>query len=173
VGALDMTGNASEWTADWYGDYAATAEMDPAGPDTGTYRVLRGGSWHGVAYDTRATYRDRYELTSVDEDRGLRVVWPAVPTVDPAACPDAPPPRVAVGDRAQITEEDPRPLNVRDAPALSANVITQADPGDVFEVVDGPVCAGDYWWWNVNLASGQRGWTAEGSHELYFYLPVN
>jgi eukaryotic-like serine/threonine-protein kinase len=46
-GALDMAGNAFEWVADWYGKdyYSISPKNNPPGPSSGTYRVLRGGSW--------------------------------------------------------------------------------------------------------------------------------
>ncbi len=44
-GALDMSGNVSEWVSDWMGPYANDIQINPTGPSTGTARIQRGGSW--------------------------------------------------------------------------------------------------------------------------------
>ena len=73
-GVLDMAGNACEWVADWYDaeNYNRSPTRNPRGPDSGEYHVLRGGSWHGNARNTRTTNRHYGHPPSTYYDVGFR-----------------------------------------------------------------------------------------------------
>ncbi len=46
-GVYDIVGNMAEWTADWYDhDYYKNSPVEnPKGPETGLYKIIRGGAW--------------------------------------------------------------------------------------------------------------------------------
>lgn len=48
LGLYDMAGNVSEWCSDFMGDYTASPAVDPKGPATGDFRVVRGNYWSGA-----------------------------------------------------------------------------------------------------------------------------
>ena len=75
-GLYDMTGNVWQWCNDRYGTYTAGAATDPTGAASGTYRVLRGGSWGYVSDGFRSANRDSFNPGNLESAGGFRVVLP-------------------------------------------------------------------------------------------------
>ena len=76
VGALDLSGNAMEWVADWLDPayYATSPAVDPTGPATGTKKVEKGGWWGSNEFVARSAYRhDEDPPTYGDKHLGFRV----------------------------------------------------------------------------------------------------
>lgn len=67
VGALDMSGNVEEWTADWYAE-AATDRS----PRAGSSHVLRGGGWLSWPSAARVTSRNWGSVTEAGPNIGFR-----------------------------------------------------------------------------------------------------
>jgi formylglycine-generating enzyme required for sulfatase activity len=67
-GLYDMHGNVREWVADLFDAhyYQASPQDDPAGPASGQYRVVRGGSWYSDADYCRAA--NRHDDSPVDQN---------------------------------------------------------------------------------------------------------
>ena len=78
-GALDMAGNAWEWVNDWWAEdyYSDSPYLNPTGPTSGTYKVLRGGDWYDNWLPLRAADRNYSRPDSHGYDIGFRCASPS------------------------------------------------------------------------------------------------
>ena len=75
-GLFNMGDNVHEWCLDWYAEnyYAVSPERNPRGPEEGTRRVSRGGSWRHQIKASRAAHRSSLPPSYRYTDYGFRVV---------------------------------------------------------------------------------------------------
>ena len=73
-GVFDMSGNIYEWCNDWYGDYTSKSVVDPMGNQSGSYRVMRGGSWETTAWYCRSSDRTSYFPKYSGRGLGFRIM---------------------------------------------------------------------------------------------------
>ncbi len=78
-GALDLAGNVWEWTADWFGDYAAGSQANPTGPSSGTERAVRGDAADGTRAVSRSAARHGMSPNSLYQYTGFRCVLSRFP----------------------------------------------------------------------------------------------
>jgi formylglycine-generating enzyme required for sulfatase activity len=73
-GLYDMAGNVAEICWDRYATYPTAPQLDPHGPDSGDYRVRRGGSWYDSINLLRCAARQQLDPWMAAPNIGLRCV---------------------------------------------------------------------------------------------------
>ena len=90
------------------------------------------------------------------------------------SCPGLLASHIAPGMRAIVNAEDPRPINVRQEPGLTATRIGQFLVATQFTVLEGPTCRDGYPWFKVQRIGGNglTGWIAESGEGVYYVDPL-
>ena len=74
-GLYDLHGNMWEWCQDYYAPYPEGPRTDPRGPESGDWRVLRGGAWNEESTRCRSAARRGADSQTRDKNIGFRVVF--------------------------------------------------------------------------------------------------
>ena len=73
IGLYDMSGNVCEWVWNWLEFYPTANPNYPKGPDTGTSKIIRGGSFFGSNEDCATTWRNSRGRDYSSYEIGFRV----------------------------------------------------------------------------------------------------
>ncbi len=112
-GIYDILGNVAEWTWDWYEAHPPAQQIDPQGPASGYFRVVRGGAawYHGAA---RLRVADRSGHTPDYRDRfiGFRLVR-TIGNSNPTILPPLPPQNAARDIQESVSYHVPTSQDLR------------------------------------------------------------
>ncbi|MCB2155141.1 formylglycine-generating enzyme family protein [bacterium] len=109
-GVLDMAGNVSEWTKDFFDrgyHEAAAGKKNPRGPEEGESMVVKGGNYYEDG-DGRATARLPRIPGQTRDEIGFRTVYRLKPWPTPTPTPEkrvTPTPTPGIDDRARVLSE--------------------------------------------------------------------
>jgi formylglycine-generating enzyme required for sulfatase activity len=73
-GVEDAAGNVWEWCYDWWDNnyYTVSPGQNPTGPETGEFKVIRGGSWFYTSNGARTAHRMYFRPGGISEAIGFR-----------------------------------------------------------------------------------------------------
>ncbi len=97
-------------------------------------------------------------------------IMPTAPPSPTASCAGAPRERLIIGERGRVLPDDPRAVNVRRLPGIENRLVTTIPINAIFQVLDGPVCADGFQWYQVHYREA-TGWLAEGDLTSYYVEP--
>lgn len=63
-------------------------------------------------------------------------------------------------------------LNMRDDPSLSSNIIARIEDGSRVVLLDGPIAADGFVWWQVRLSTGLVGWMVQSADGVDTLIPI-
>ena len=74
-GLYDMAGNVAEWVNDWYDAYPKNKSDNYTGPESGDYRVVRGGGWSDKVTVLAPKEREKHDPALSKATLGFRLVY--------------------------------------------------------------------------------------------------
>ncbi len=174
IGAIHSTqdGFIAVNALDWQLYHSTDLNMDAFAYQFGTMIFQSDGQPFSVVYTTPEGAL--FSLQSIPTEAQLNVELGDNNAIQAPeqTCGSAPTPRLSLNEQARVTYSTGADLNIRTAPA--GDYIMQILEGTVVNVVGGPSCADNYFWWNIQIQSENvtvGGWAAEGDSENYYLEP--
>jgi serine/threonine-protein kinase len=173
-GLYDMHGNVREWCEDSYGDYPSVGVTDPKGPGTGTFRVLRGGSFNFIELFARSSNRGGNSPSTRVVFFGFRLarsVDNKVEMAPPVLKPDPAAIMPATGSLliAPFTEANAKEVQKSVAKSLQKEVEEKADLGKAIKLEMVLIPAGKFMMGSPASEKGRR--DNETQHEVTLTKP--
>ena len=98
---------------------------------------------------------------------------PDAPVQNDTSCAGSLPSRLRVGMKAEVTTSGKAwQLSLRSSPDSNANQAHVIAAGRDMTILEGPVCAGQSYWWYIRSEQGFEGWAREGDAEDYWIDPL-
>lgn len=97
-------------------------------------------------------------LTPTTEPQPTATLTPTLVATEPITATVVPTTTIQVGGQVRVTGT--QFLNARRGPGLTFQLVTRFDENSILTVLQGPVAANDYQWWEVRSDQGQ-GWCAD------------
>ena len=113
-------------------------------------------------YNDRTSSGDDWYFTGADQER-----WELSCLFDQTL-----PTQLQINMTARVAFTDGTPSRLRSEPSVTGDVLAQLAEGTTFEIIREPECRDGYRWWQVRLADGTVGFTAEADAETYFIEPI-
>jgi hypothetical protein len=82
------------------------------------------------------------------------------------------PPGLRIGGQARVQTTEGDPLNVRSGPGRSNPILGRANNGDIVTVLQGPVAADGFNWWQIQLRNGLVGWSVDFADGIATLIPI-
>lgn len=121
---------------------------------------------------TRIDPASKQVVASFSTGSAYATPTPLPPQAEAPSCSITIPTRLQTGGQAHVDPQSALANQVRKAAGSNFGILGQLQPGEVVDLLEGPVCADGWPWWKVKSEqTGLTGWTAEGNKTTYWLVP--
>ncbi len=163
TGLSNMMDNVSEWVSDWYDAryYAVSPLKNPSGPESGSEKVIRGGSFASNIVKEHLTNRYHMDPKESAPTIGFRCAMTApAPSVYESVLEPTADPNLSYGF---VQSGQTEGIFILRNPGIDQTIECIAPNGALLNVYEGPIEKDYTFWIRVSTKSGCAGWTLASS----------